>query len=272
MYAGGNKKVLLHECKRHTAHWVASAHYAALHNLGGYPISGLGEYPRYPLPIPEMGVPPYPDLRCCTPLLRPGMGYPLPRPGLAYPYPDLRWGYSPEMWTDKQTEISTFPHPLDVGRNNYHPHSMREGNIYTWECLFTLAREEGGTPIPGLDWRGPIPHLRGVPHPRSGWGGRYHQVSPTMTGWGTPVQTRDWVPPQPDLGWGTPHHWMRYPTSSLDGVLPSPHHQWMEYPPPQHSKHLLHSRQYASCIHAGGLSCYFNHFPINLQWTTIVIQ
>ena len=32
-----NKKVLLHECKRHTACHVASAHYAALSN-GGYPI------------------------------------------------------------------------------------------------------------------------------------------------------------------------------------------------------------------------------------------
>ena len=112
-----NKKVLLRECKRHTACPVASARYAALCNggvpqvggtpsqVGAYPISALrgaphlrsgwgtpsqvgvpnlrsgrvphlrsggtpsqvGVYPGYPLPIPEMGVPPYPDLRWGTP-------------------------------------------------------------------------------------------------------------------------------------------------------------------------------------------------------------
>ena len=53
------KKVLMCECKRHTAHCVASACYAALCNgggtlgtphhpdlVGGYPISGLGEVPH----------------------------------------------------------------------------------------------------------------------------------------------------------------------------------------------------------------------------------
>ena len=61
----------------------------------------------------------------------------------------------------------------------------------------------------------------GVPHPRSGWWG----VPPTMTGWGT-----------------------------------SPHHDWMGYPPKQHSEHLLCGGRYASCVHVGGLSCVFTLF------------
>ena len=39
-------------------------------------------------------------------------------------------------------------------------------------------------------------------------------------------------------GWGTPPPW-------LDGV------------PPHHSEHLLRGGRYASCVHAGGLSCSF---------------
>ena len=88
-----NKKVLLRERKRHTAHRIASAHYAALCNggtpsqvwggtpsqVGGYPISGQGGYPisgrgvhpsqvwgvpRVPPPPPGQtwdGVPPRPE-------------------------------------------------------------------------------------------------------------------------------------------------------------------------------------------------------------------
>ena len=87
----------------------------------------------------------------------------------------------------------------------------------------------GGYPNPGLD--GGVPHPRsgwGVPHPRSGWGG---------TPW-------DRVPP--DLEWGTPQTW--------DGVPPT----W-DGVPPQHGEHLLRLRggRYASCVHAGGLSCLF---------------
>ena len=102
-------------------------------------------------------------------------------------------------------------------------------------------------------------------------GGTY----PVRTGWGYPC--RDWmvVPP--------PHQdWVGYPPSGLDGEPPHPIRTGWEYPPvgtwwgylqlPNHplnpltpppsqetdqqgEEHLLCSRQYASCLHAGGLSC-----------------
>ena len=118
MYTGGNnKKVLLCECKRHTAHCIASTCCAALSNpdlvMGGYPVPGPGEpcprskggtpsqvwggTPSPPSSRPGQGgihgtpstwtwdgVPPYLDLGWGTPLPGPGMGYP--------PYLDLRWG------------------------------------------------------------------------------------------------------------------------------------------------------------------------------------
>ena len=69
------------------------------------------------------GVPPsYPDLRWGTPpYIDLGLSNPLPRPGLGYPPSTQTWdGVSPppEMWTDKQTENSTFPHPSDAGGKN----------------------------------------------------------------------------------------------------------------------------------------------------------
>ena len=118
-----------------------------------------------------------------------------------------------------------------------------------------------------------VPHLRsrwgGVPHPRSVWGG----VTPSQV-WlrGTPARSRGYpryppgpgmgYPPgpgmgyPPDLGWGTPQ--------TLDGVPPRhgmgyPPRSEMGYPPPrtdQHSEHLLRGGRYASCVHAGGLSCF----------------
>ena len=57
---------------------------------------------------------------------------------------------------------------------------------------------------------------------RSGWWGVPPRVPPTMTGWGTPPPTM--------TGWCTP-------------------------PPHQHSEHLLRDGRYASCVHAGRLSC-----------------
>ena len=132
--------------------------------------------------------------------------------------------------------------------------STREGNIYTWECLSVhIAGLAGGYPIPGLAgggtpsqvWPGgtpslvqvppPRPGLDGVPPPRPGtrvppsrtWDG----VAPPQTWDQVPSRTWDWVLPPPDLGPGTP-------------------------PPPQHSEeHLIRGGRYASCVHAGGLSC-----------------
>ena len=71
----------------------------------------------------------------------------------------------------------------------------------------------------------------GVPHPRSRWG--------TQSSRGYPI-----------LGPG-------------GGGVPrgtSPVQDWIGYPPPnqeteQHNEHLLCGGRYASCVHAGGLSC-----------------
>ena len=82
-----NKKVLLHECKRHTARRVASARYAALSNGGwGGSTPTIQTWPG--------GYPPCPDLGWGKPPSRPGMGY--PHSDLGYPpHPDLGWGTPP---------------------------------------------------------------------------------------------------------------------------------------------------------------------------------
>ena len=122
-----NKKVLLHERKRHTACRIASAHNAALSN-GGYPIqSWVGGTPSslargypiqswlggYSIQFWLGGSPSSPDLgwgtpsspgqggtpsspgQGCTqgnPLSRLGMEYSPSRPGMGYPLPQSRCG------------------------------------------------------------------------------------------------------------------------------------------------------------------------------------
>ena len=82
------------------------------------------------------------------------------------------------------------------------------------------------------------PGAGGVPAlARSRQGGRGYPMVPTsLAGSGQWGRRYPKVPtPQVKMGWGTPR-----------------------YLPPTHSaKDLLHSGQYASCIHAGGPSCYF---------------
>ena len=78
------------------------------------------------------------------------------------------------------------------------------------------------------------PTFRGVPHPADG-------------GRGYPI---------PGLGGGTPSKdWIPHPVS--DGVPPYP---GLDGVPPirrqQHSEQLLRGGRYASCVHAGGLSCF----------------
>ena len=85
----------------------------------------------------------------------------------------------------------------------------------------------------------------------------------------------------PTLGWDTPWTWDGVPPWTWDGVPPGPGMGYppqpgmgyphprhgMGYPPipemgrgtppqiDQHSEHLLRVGRYASCVHAGGLSC-----------------
>ena len=139
--------------------------------------------------------------------------------------------------------------------------------MFSLVCVCSTFRR---VPHPrSVGWGVPIPCLGGdtwsqvwvgVPHPRSGWGGTPSQVwmvggipsqvwmggypgvppgliwmvggtcgTPTTTGWGIPLTMTGWGNPSSMTGWGTPLH--------------------------QHSKHLLHSGQYATCVHAGELSC-----------------
>ena len=106
----------------------------------------------------------------------------------------------------------------------------------------------------------PNPRSRlGVPCPRSGWGGALFQIwmgVPHPADGGDLIQDQDGryaranqgldgVPPPVRTGWAPP-----------------PHQDWMGYPPPrqdtdQHSEHLLHGGRHASCVHAGGLSCFY---------------
>ena len=136
--------------------------------------------------------------------------------------------------------------------------SMREGNIYTLECLSVYHWFGGGYPIPGPVREGgryPIPGLDGG-YPFQGPGGGY--PIPGLDG-GTPPLHPDlgWVTPHPDLGWGTP------PVQTLDRVHPPQSRtEWGTPPSPgqkteQHSEHLLRGGRYASCVHAGGLSCLY---------------
>ena len=107
--------------------------------------------------------------------------------------------------------------------------------------------------------RGGYPHPRcpggGVPHPGPG-GGVPHPSSrrgTSCSSWGYPL-------PGPDLGLGTPPYRTGWGThcARLDGVPPH-RPRLMGYPPcqetEQHSEHLLRGGRYASCVHAGGLSC-----------------
>ena len=112
--------------------------------------------------------------------------------------------------------------------------STREGNVYTWECLSVHKEGSysgwgGGTSL-GLvegyltfSWQGGVPafQLTGVP---------------TLARVGTPCPR--YISPVQD----------RY--LSVQGkYLPCPRH-----------KYLLCGGRYASCVHAGELSCSFNIF------------
>ena len=124
------------------------------------------------------------------------------------------------------------------------PASEGWGKVLFSVCLSVHISGGGTHPRSGRGGEVPNPRSRwgeGVPHPRSRWGRGY------------PIPGQDRVPPGPgmgyppdlgqgthlELGWGTPKTW--------DRVTP---------PDLGHSKHLLHSGWYASCVHAGGLSCF----------------
>ena len=90
----------------------------------------------------------------------------------------------------------------------------------------------------------PSPGWRGTP------GQRYPPAVRTQD-WGTPSpgQDRTEVPfPQTGLGYLLSQDRTGVPPSTRTRVPPSKTEQ--------HSEHLLHGGRYASCFHAGGLSCF----------------
>ena len=103
-----------------------------------------------------------------------------------------------------------------------------------------------GYPIPGQDG--------GYPHPRSGW--RYPGVLPLSAGWGKTVLTWE---PLPRSRWEVPHpRSLSYLAPSAGWVHPPPlpGQDGVGYPKlEQHGVYLLRGGRYASCVHAGGLSC-----------------
>ena len=104
--------------------------------------------------------------------------------------------------------------------------STREGNIYTWECLSVHHWGEG------------------APWTSSRWGG-------------TPSQLRTGVSPS-QIRKGYPPSW----PGTLTGGTPIQTLNGGGYPlPEQHSVYLLRGGRYASCFHAGGLSCHYC-FPV----------
>ena len=116
----------------------------------------------------------------------------------------------------------------------------------------------GGYPIQGLDRRGTWSTLdqvrMGYPlTPRPGT-----RSTPDQVRMGYPYPPRPGMGYPPDLGQGTPTPQgpeMVYPWD-LGWVPP----QTWDGVPPQHSEHLLRGGQYASCVHAGGLSCHVHLF------------
>ena len=124
---------------------------------------------------------------------------------------------------------------------------MMGGYVFTGVCLFNFGGVPhprsvgGGYPIPGLGGGVPQVWVGGTPSQVWMWGVPHLGLDGGGVTWGTPQPGLDRVPPPP---------W-------LDGVHPPP--PYPPSPPPpsphQHSEHLLRGRQYASCIHTGGLSC-----------------
>ena len=129
----------------------------------------------------------------------------------------------------------------------------------------------GGGTQPGPSWGGGYPGRGGYPAggypggvPRSGTplarsGGGVPCQGGTLLGGRYPGQ----VPPQPGQEGGT-----------LPGGYPARGGTQVRYPPGQvrrgggtqlgqHREYLLHGRRYASCVHAGGLSCFTTMFALS---------
>ena len=127
------------------------------------------------------------------------------------------------------SQVSVRSHPRGVGtpiQPMGYPHPFNGDNhTCQWRrgVLIQLTR---GVPHPAD---------RGYPHPANG---------------GTPIHQQRGT--QARSGWGYP------PPSGLQGVpLPPVRTGWGYLKTEQHCEYLLCGGRYTSCVHAGGLSCYW---------------
>ena len=142
---------------------------------------------------------------------------------------------------------------------------MGEGNVFslfTGEGRWCLPPppHQGTCPHPGQDGgypKVPTPHQGTSTHPgQDGSGGTPRYLPPAKVP-PPPIQARivgrvpqGTYPPPTRSGWG--RGYPKIPTLPRSRYLP---------PPPipgigQHMEYLIRCGRYASCVHAGGLSCY----------------
>ena len=81
-----------------------------------------------------------------------------------------------------------------------------------------------------------------------------------MRGGGYPISIPKYFHPLVSWPWpgqdGVPQARTQWGTSWLGLEGDAPCQDWKGYPADQQSKYLLRDRRYASCVHAGRLSCY----------------
>ena len=178
------------------------------------------------------------------------------------------WLLLPAFWRNGEGNVFTpvcqpvhtwgVPHLAD-GEGGY-PH-LADGGYPIWLMRSMPIQPTGRGGVLPSGWWG-VPHLadRGVSP-----SGQWECTSPAIGQIGVFPLRLDGgklpPPPHQDRMGVTPHQdWMgvRTPLSGQDGVPPPPSELDGSPPPPrqQHREHLLHGRQYASCVHAGGLFCY----------------
>ena len=167
---GGNKKVLLHECKRHTACCIASACYAG--REGGYPIQSWW---------------------WCggTPSSHGGGTLGMPH------HQDLAGGYLSSHGGGWGGYLGTPNHP-DLTRGIFHPVMVGVPQVPP-----TIQTWPGGFPIQSLGGTCITPH-----HPDlAGRYPKYPPPPPSRPGMGYPPDLGHGTSCYWDLGWGTPQTW-----------------------------------------------------------------
>ena len=199
-----------------------------------------------------------------------------PHLGGGYPYPIMLCNISQNAMGQPPGGGGGYPARSSwggyPGRGGYPGGGVpRSGGGYPGQVQTELVPQLGptrGVPQPGLTGGVPQPGPMGEGTPaRSGWG--VSEVGYPLAGmgylrWGTPG--RDGVPPVRSgwgcLQWGTPWQGWGTPHPGEDRGYPRWSTPWEGWGTPpstgQEMEYLIRHGRYASCIQAGGLSCYHN--------------